>query len=261
MSETAVAVRQEQTPAQIETGNVLSILNRVITDPNLPMERVNQAFDFYERMEKRNAKIAFDLAMANAKAEIPTISKNRTVDFTTAKGRTHYTHEDLGEIARTVDPILSKYGLSYRWRTSAEPNEPVRVTCIVSHREGHCEENSLPAPRDDSGSKNNIQAIGSTVTYLQRYTLKAALGLAVSHDDDGQGGEKPKKSSAAAKRDGTDKKFNEIKTDFETATSMDHLKHLGETWADDIAEMPARWADLLRDTYEVMADEFRTRAS
>lgn len=259
MTETAVAIRQEHAPARVETSNIFSMLDRVISDPNLPMERVHQAFDFYERMEQRNAKIAFDEALAAAKAEIPTIQKNRKVDFTTSKGRTSYAHEDLGEIARTVDPILGKHGLSYRWRTSAEPNEPVRVTCIISHRQGHSEENSLPAPRDDSGSKNTIQSIGSTVTYLQRYTLKAALGLAVSHDDDGQGGEKPRKSSAAAKRDGTDKRFNEIKNDFETAASLDHLRHLGESWADEIAEMPSRWSELLRDTYEVKADEFRAR--
>jgi hypothetical protein len=257
MSETAVAVMAPTPPAAIETGNVLSILNRVITDPNLPMERVNQAFDFYERMEKRNAKIAFDLAMANAKSEIPTISKNRTVDFTSAKGRTHYQHEDLGEIARTVDPILSKYGLSYRWRTSAEPNEPVRVTCIVSHREGHFEENSLPAPRDESGNKNNIQAIGSTVTYLQRYTLKAALGLAVSHDDDGQGGEKPRKSSSAAKKDGTTEKFNKIKLDFETATSVDHLRALKDQHWPEVEALPGRWFELLEDTYSLMFDELK----
>src|SRR5690606_5500273 len=39
---------------------------------------------------------------------------------------------------------------------------------------------------DSSGSKNAIQAIGSTLTYLQRYTLIQALGLAASDDDDGQ---------------------------------------------------------------------------
>jgi hypothetical protein len=50
---------------------------------------------------------------------------------------------------------------------------------------GHSEENTLMAGKDDSGNKNGIQAIGSTVTYLQRYTLKAALGLAAGADDDG----------------------------------------------------------------------------
>jgi hypothetical protein len=61
----------------------------------------------------------------------------------------------------------------------------VTVTCIVSHRDGHFEENTLCAGRDESGNKNSIQSIGSTSTYLQRMTLKAALGLAVSSDDDG----------------------------------------------------------------------------
>lgn len=260
MSETAVAMRQEQAPAAIETGNVLSILNRVITDPNLPMERVNQAFDFYERIERRNAKIAFDEAIAEAKGKLPQIERDRTVTF----GSNSYKHETLAGIAEQVTPVLAEFGLTYRFRTRNEPNQPITVTCIISHKMGHFEENTLSAMPDNGPQRNPIQALGSTVTYLQRYTLKASLGLAAAYDDDGSGGnggEKPKKSSAAAKRDGTDKKFNEIKTDFETATSMDHLKHLGETWADDIAEMPARWADLLRDTYEVMADEFRARAS
>src|SRR5690606_13579685 len=50
----------------------------------------------------------------------------------------------------------------------------------------HSEENSLAGPADNSGSKNAIQAIGSTLTYLQRYTLIQALGLAAADDDDGR---------------------------------------------------------------------------
>lgn len=61
----------------------------------------------------------------------------------------------------------------------------VTVTCIISHRDGHFEENTLSAGRDESGNKNSIQAVGSTLTYLQRMTLKASLGLAASDDDDG----------------------------------------------------------------------------
>jgi hypothetical protein len=51
---------------------------------------------------------------------------------------------------------------------------------------GHSERTTLSATADTSGSKNSIQAIGSTVTYLQRYTLLAAVGLAAGGDDDGQ---------------------------------------------------------------------------
>ena len=150
------------------------------------IETLEKLMALQERWEANQARKAFDEAMAAAKAEIPTIVKNRVVDFTSQKGRTNYRHEDLGEIAKTVDPILSRHGLSYRFRTTSALNEPVTVTCIVSHRMGHSEENTLCAGRDDSGNKNSIQGVGSTITYLQRYTLKAALGLAASNDDDGK---------------------------------------------------------------------------
>lgn len=155
------------------------------------MEVMEKLFALQERWEANQGRKAFDEAMAAAKAEIPVINKNRTVDFTSSKGRTNYRHEDLAEIARVVNPILGRHGLSYRFRTTSNVNEPVSVTCIVTHRQGHSEENTLSAGRDDSGSKNNIQAVGSTLTYLQRMTLKASLGLAASDDDDGHsaGGE------------------------------------------------------------------------
>lgn len=169
-----------------------------------PMDMLNQAvakgaditvleklMGLQERWEANQARKSFDEAMAAAKAEIPTIVKNREVDFTSSKGRTNYRHEDLAEIARTVDPILSKHGLSYRFRVTSNINEPVTVTCIISHRAGHSEETTLSAGRDDSGNKNSIQAVGSAITYLQRYTLKAALGLAASNDDDGESVETP----------------------------------------------------------------------
>lgn len=149
------------------------------------VEVIEKLMALRDRQEATMARRAFDEALAAAKAEIPVIAKNRKVDFTSQKGRTHYAHEDLGEIARTVDPILGKYGLSYRFRVKTEQGQ-VHVTCIVAHRDGHFEETTLSAGHDQSGNKNSIQAVGSTITYLQRYTLKAALGLAASDDDDGR---------------------------------------------------------------------------
>lgn len=188
--------------AALQAVEVLPASEPKSSNPITPMDMLDKAIStganievleklmaLNERWERSQARKAFDEAMSKAKAEIPVILKNRTVDFTSQKGRTNYQYEDLGEIARTVDPILSKHGLSYRYRTSAGTNEPVSVTCIVSHRLGHFEENTLVAGRDDSGNKNAIQGIGSTITFLQRYTLKASLGLAASKDDDARSAE------------------------------------------------------------------------
>jgi hypothetical protein len=62
----------------------------------------------------------------------------------------------------------------------------ITVTCSVSHELGHAESTSLSHSPDSSGKKNSIQAIGSTITYLQRYTILALTGLATKgQDDDG----------------------------------------------------------------------------
>ena len=173
-------------PVPIVAATPLDLLNRAAAAGAEP-EVLAQWMALYERWDERQAKKAFDRAIALARAEIPTIIKNRAVDFTSQKGRTNYRYEDLASIEKAAVPVLSKYGLQYRFRTEALPkDQTVIVTCRISHEAGYAEENSLPGPYDTSGNKNVIQGLGSTVTYLQRYTLKASLGLAASNDDDGQ---------------------------------------------------------------------------
>lgn len=163
----------------------MEMLDRAVSQ-GASVEMLAKLMDLQERWEANQARMAFASAISAAKSELPRIVKSKTVDFTTSKGRTHYLYEDLSSIMEQIGPVLSKHGLSVRYRTTAEPNQPVSVTCIIAHSLGHSEENTLMAGKDESGNKNSIQAIGSTVTYLQRYTLKAALGLAASVDDDGE---------------------------------------------------------------------------
>lgn len=174
---------------QSETSAVLGMIERVARDPGADMDKMIQLMGWRKDIIAEQKRAEFDEAMATAKAEIPVINKNREVDFTSQKGRTHYKYEDLAEIARVVSPILARHGLSYRYRVTSNLNEPVSVTCIVSHRAGHFEEVTLLGGRDDTGGKNAIQQVASTLTYLQRMTLKAALGLAASDDDDGRAAE------------------------------------------------------------------------
>lgn len=162
----------------------LEMLDRAVSN-GASIETLEKLMALQERWEANQGRKAFDAAIASAKAEIPPIIKNREVDFTSTKGRTNYRHEDMAQIAKTVDPVLSRYGLSYRYRTTQD-GQVITVTCILSHRDGCSEETTLSSAVDQSGNKNHIQAIGSAATYLQRYTLKMALGLAASNDDDGK---------------------------------------------------------------------------
>ncbi len=139
-----------------------------------------------ERWEASQARKAFDNAMASVREDLPQIVKTQSVNYQGTKGRVNYRYEDLSAVTEALTPVLAKHGLSFRWRTNSDSKDAVSVTCVVSHRDGHAEETTLSANHDHSGMKNDIQAIGSAVTYLQRYTLKAALGIAAANDDDGR---------------------------------------------------------------------------
>jgi hypothetical protein len=182
---TEVALRDDaQAPAVSQSANPMEMMASAIQNGATP-EMLEQLMTLQERWQGNQARIAFNEAMAAARAKIGPIMKTQTVDFTSPKGRTNYQHEDLAGIARQVDAVLSEFGLSYRYRTNQE-GDRVSVTCVVIHSQGHSEDTTLSANVDGSGNKNHIQAIGSAVTYLQRYTLKAALGLSASKDDDGR---------------------------------------------------------------------------
>lgn len=169
-------IEHEQTQAIAPADlTPMGMLDRAISQ-GAGLEVVEKLMALQERWEANQGRKAFDQAVADAKAEIPVIKKNR--DGHNSK------YADFAAYARVVDPILSRFGLSYRFRTNQD--DRIHVTCILSHRDGHSEENTLAGPPDNSGSKNAIQAIGSTVSYLQRYTLVQALGLAAERDDDGK---------------------------------------------------------------------------
>ena len=149
------------------------------------LEQVEKLMILQERFEKRAAEKAYNKAIADFKANPPEIIKESKVDFESAKGRTHYKYANLANVIEKVTPELSKHGLTVSWRTAQ--NGKVSVTCRISHELGHYEETTLQADNDSTGNKNPIQALGSAVSYLQRYSVLCLLGLACADaDDDGR---------------------------------------------------------------------------
>lgn len=183
-----------QPPANVvqrsDSTALMQIIERAAMSSDFDVAKLEKLLELKERWDKTESRKAFDAALSSAKGEIKPIFKGRKVDFTSSKGRTNYDYEDLSLIAEHIDPILGKYGLSYRYRPEQKGTE-LYVTCIVSHRDGHSEETTLKANNDETGNKNTIQSVGSAATYLQRYTLKLALGLSATNDDDGRGAGAP----------------------------------------------------------------------
>ena len=153
------------------------------------VDQLDKLLDLQMKWDAEQARKAFVAAMAEFKAEAGgiTIAKSKLVSFTTSKGTTEYMHAELHDITRALVPVMAKHGLSHRW-VLEQTGKDIKVTCVMTHRDGHSESVQMTAQADDSGGKNSIQAIASTKTYLERYTLLAATGIATGgeHDDDGR---------------------------------------------------------------------------
>lgn len=150
-------------------------------DSGASIEQMAQLFELKLRVEADEARKAFNESMARFKRTPPTIRKN--VQKKAGQIDLHYA--SLDNVVATITPSLSAVGIRHRWENKQDGGM-IAVTCILSHDLGHSESTTLAALPDPSGSKNSIQAIASTVTYLQRYTLLGATGLAATGaDDDG----------------------------------------------------------------------------
>lgn len=236
MADAAVTTirRDEALPAD----PMVNMIERLVLNPDADLDKLERMLAMKERMEAQAAKVSFARALSEARSNIPPIIKDATVDFTSAKGRTHYKHETLAGIAKVIDPILSEHGISYRFRTD-QGQGGVRVTCIVQHSDGHAEETTLVGAPDQSGNKNGFQAVGSAVTYLQRYTLKAALGLSAEVDDDAQAAT-PREAPRQEQRPRFDAQAeaDRIKGEISKRTTRDDLAALWTAERGALSQMP-----------------------
>ncbi len=137
------------------------------------VDKLERLMQMKERWDIGQAKKAYFEAISEFQSICPVITKNK-------QGH-NYFYAPLSDIIAQIREPLKTCGLSYRF--SQDHKDGIEVTCHVTHIHGHSETSSMSAPLDTSGSKNAVQSVGSTVTYLQRYTLLNVLGIATADSD------------------------------------------------------------------------------
>lgn len=148
---------------------------------NAPVETLERLMALKERYDATEAKKAYISAMGKFQANKPDLIRASKVSF--GQGKTAYNFCSLSDMEKALKAPLGKCGLTYRFENFMEDGA-FGVRCIVTHEQGHSESTQMVAPADSSGNKNAIQGIGSTSTYLMRYTLIAAFALTTADEDD-----------------------------------------------------------------------------
>lgn len=163
-----------------ESIALVNMIERVARDPSVDIERMERLIEMKERILAREAKVAFDTAFAEMQPDLPIIAEKGV------HGGTQSSYAKWDDVTEAIKPALAKHGFSFRCKIRQDANKVI-ITGILSHRGGHSEETPLELPLDTGGQKNPVQAIGSSVSYGQRYVAKAMLSLSSRKSDDDNG--------------------------------------------------------------------------
>lgn len=176
-------------PIQSESAAIISMIERMASDPTVDIARLEKILELRERVEAKNAERDFNAAMASAQAEMPQVVRNADNEQTKSKYAT------LEKINAAMSPIISKHGFSMSFGTADSPHAGhYRIVCTTSHVGGHSREDHADVPIDLGGIKGNqnktaTHAFGSTMSYGRRYLTMMIFNVTTKkEDDDGNGG-------------------------------------------------------------------------
>lgn len=171
---------------------MVDMIERIVMDPNIPIDRLERVLAMKERMEDRaredeklRAQKAYFAAFSRCQKELPVVTKNRANDHTKSK------YADLAALEEQAMPIIHSHGFGVMFQPDGynEKGE-LQIKWKIVHEEGHSESDVAGIPLDNAGSQGKVnktgtQAFGSTATYGRRYLLCMLFNISTGDDRDG----------------------------------------------------------------------------
>ena len=223
--------KANQDVAESGTHEVVAItpmhMLQVAVEKGHDLEKIEKLMELERCWKADQAREAYYLALAEFKKEPVTVTKDKV----NTQFGSMYT--GLGNLANTVNAAMAPFGLNASW--DFDQSDGIKVTCILAHTLGHTQSVSLSGPPDDSGSKNKLQQIKSTVTYLEGATFQAVTGV-VSQDSNGD--DDDGKGAGNGYKRITEDQIKEIQALLD-ATNTDQAKFLEWCEVDSLEDIPS----------------------
>lgn len=189
MSGEVVQAKEQAVVVPSEDASLMTVITRAASDPNFDADKMDRMLQMHERLLNRRAEQEFNSAFAEMQPKLPVIDRKGRIRIEAKNGdliqNTAYAKWE--DIDRVIKPIYTAYGFSLSFKPGVAPDGKITVTAVLRHRGGHKDEATVTLPHDSSGSKNAVQAVGSSNTYGKRYAACDLLNIVTEgQDDDGQ---------------------------------------------------------------------------
>ena len=183
-------------PPSDSPSTVFGLVERVALDPLADVEKLERVMAMYERLKAKEAELAYNSAKGRILRKLASIKivKNRCALRETEKGRpskaTSFKYAPLEEIDKHLRPLLVEEDMDLSYSDEPREDGGILIRGRLKHLpSGHFEDSFMPAPLDTTGGKSDVQAVGSTNSFLRRYIACNIFNIVVAEDDDdGAGG-------------------------------------------------------------------------
>lgn len=170
------------------TGNqYLDLIKQVVTNPEVPVEKIKALMDMQLLLEDRQSEKEFDAAMIAAQDDVQELKWDK---INLEKNSRHASYP---KIDKMLKPVRVKHGFGMSWDTEPGTPEMATLCCDVSHKGGHRRRYRCPMPIDGSGPKGGgvmtkPQAVNSGTSYIMRNLAKMIFNIPILVDKDDKDG-------------------------------------------------------------------------
>lgn len=181
-------VQVQDNPVMVLPDNpqmaAMQIIAEAARNPAIDTEKMKDLIAMRKDMDRYEAEKEFWRAFPKMQNDLPTIPKNGVMKHEKNGKKWEIPFAKFEDVIEHCRPVLKKHGFALMFKHQQLENSMLRTIGMLSHKGGHVERDQFDAQHDTSGSKNSIQAVGSTRAYGKRYTTGSLLGLAFGGEDD-----------------------------------------------------------------------------
>lgn len=161
----------------------MELIRELATGPSaINVDVIERLVALQERQDAKRGEAQFNEAMNLVQAQINPVSTDAQNDHTRSRYAT------LEAIDAAIRPVYLRHGFSLSFDNPKTSQDGITVSCRVMHIGGHSETRTLTGALDMAGSqgksnKTAIQALGSTVSYLERYLTCMIFNVRIKRED------------------------------------------------------------------------------
>jgi hypothetical protein len=180
-------------PAGDNSSSVLALIERVALDPRADVEKLDRMMAMYERLKAKEAEFEYNAAKGRILKKLVGIKivKTKSALQEMEKGKPQngvyqtFKYAPLEEIDKHLRPLLAEENMDLSYSDEPREGGGIRIRGRLKHLpSGHYEDSFMSAPLDTTGGKSEVQAAGSTNSFLRRYVACNIFNIVVVGDDD-----------------------------------------------------------------------------